>query len=469
MDRIGVETIKLAYQQNLIENGHTDKAAELAAKELYEPILTPMNIHPEGEPAIKDMNIAVMDIGLDLTILDKEIAASGKAFASLMDDMKLRLDAVDQQLLIEEERLKDINILCGDYTEFDKVMTLTDADFEGQFSTEKNTTFMAYASDLKAIDIQIMQVRGNGYEGNAYVYTGDKFLKDIIDTSKQEFINDASIITAYEYSRLTADSNETSYTPEVNFDKEDAECGIVIGAAEHFNTVKVVSDFANVIVKDVLISADDGSTFTSALTEQILINSQDAKYESGAYAYGSGLICFPATKYLKIIFRSNGVTTDKIAFKNIDTTDAANPKETIVSIDSAKRHIVRINNIEARAGKFIKNTTLVTGELITSSVDSIAIFANEYIPEHFPSAIYFKYILNINGVDHEVVPINSQKAGIKIVKTSDYSLADTTIKHIDESIKSASLTVVIDIPNDAETPYLSNVKICFGKGETKSV
>jgi hypothetical protein len=469
MDRVGIEAIKYAYQQDLIENGKMIKATELAAKELYEPIFTTLSIHPEEEPNISDMNIVLTEIGIDISILNKEIATSGQAFAALMGDMKLRLDAVDQQLLAEEERLKDLNILCGNYTEFDNVVTLTEADFEGNFSTEKGTTFLAYTSDLKEIEFQVMQVRGNGYEGNEYVYANNKFLKEIIDTSKREFINDASMITAYEYSRLTADVSETLYPPLLNFDKEEAQCSMVIGALETFNTIKITSDFANVIIKDILVSADDGATFISTITKSIPINNQDAKYESGGYAYGSGIICFPSTKYLKIVFQSNGATTDKIAFKNINTANVENPKENIITIESAKRHIIRINNIEARVGTFSKKTTLATAELINSPIESIAIFANEYVPEHFPSANYFKYILNINGVGYEVIPINSQRAGAKIIKASDYRQADESIKHIDESIKSASLTVVIEAPNEAETPYVSNIKICFGKGETKVV
>jgi hypothetical protein len=469
MDRIGLETIKHAYQQNLIENGKNEKAYELAAKELYEPIFTALSSHPEEEPVTDDMNNALTEIGLDLLILNKEIAASSNAFAALMDDMKLRLDAVEQQLHVEEERLKDLNILCGNFAEFDRVTTLTDADFEGEFSTERGITFMAYTTALKVIDFSVLQVRGNGYEGNKYVYSKSKFLEESIDTSKHEFINDNSMITAYEYSRLTADASEKLVPTVVNFDKEEAECSIVIGATEVFNTIKLTSDFANVVIKDVLVSADDGATFQSTLNKPVQINNPDSKYESGEYAYGSGIICFPSTKYLKIVFRSNGSTTDKIAFKHLDTTDATNPKEKLINIESAKRHAVRINNMEVRSGKFAKKTVLQTAELVTSPVNSISIFANEYVPEHFPAGSYFKYVLNINGIDYEVTPINSQKAGVKIIKTSNYSLIDESIKRVDESIKSASLTVVISAPNEAETPYLSNVKVCFGKGELKGV
>lgn len=469
MDRVGIVAIKNAYQQDLVETGKLDKSKELAKKELYEPVFTARSVHPEEEPDTEDMNTALIEIGLDLAIVNREIANSAKAFDGLMEDMKLRLDAVDQQLHQEEERLKDINILCGNYTEFDRVVTLTEADFEGNFSTDQSTTFMAYATKLEPVTLQVMQVRGNGYEGNGNVYTNGQFLKDTIDTAKQDFLIDSSMITAYEYSRLTADASEKLFPPNVNFDREEAECSILIGAVDYFNTIKVTSDFINVIIKDVLTSADAGVTFTSTLSKEIKINNLDAKYESSAYAYGSGIICFPQTKYLKIVFRSYGTTTDKIAFKNIDTTDAENLKETIVNIESAKRHIVRINNIQARTGTFAKSTTLITNELVSTPIESIALFANEYVPEHFPSANYFKYILNVNGIDYEVTPINSQRDGVKIIKTSDYSSIDSTIKHIDESIKSVSLTVIIAAPNEEETPYVSNIKVCFGKGETKDV
>lgn len=469
MDRVGIDIIKNTYQQDLIENGKTAKAMELAGKELYEPIFTVLRVHPEAEPSINDMNNALVEIGMDMAILNREVAGAGTALDALMNNMKLRLAAVEERLCTEEERLKDINILCGNYNEFARVVALTSDYFEGNFSVENSKTFMAYATGLTPVAIDIMQVRGNGYEGNEYVYTNNKFLKETIDTSKQEFINDTSSITAYEYSRLTANSDEKLYPSAVNFDNEEAECSVTIGSVDYFNTVKVTSDIDSVIIKDVLTLSDDGTTFTSTITKPIQINNRNAVYESGEYAYGSGVICFPATKYLKITFRSNGATTDKIAFKNIDTTDAVNPKETIIVVDSAKRHIVRINDIAARTGTFTTQTVLTTGELVGSPVKNIAIFANEYVPGHFPSANYFKYVLTINGTSHEVTPINSQRSGIKIIKTSDYNQSDPTIKHVDESIKSASLSIVIIAPNKTETPYLSNVKVCFGEEELKGV
>lgn len=469
MDRVGAQSIKYAYQQTLIEEGQTAKAAKLAKKDLYAPVYEACSVHPEEEPIRKDLNSALTDIGIDFLILDKEIAAAGQAYADLMTDMKLRLDAVDQQLLIEEERLKDLNILCSNFTEFDKVVTLTKDNFEGNYSTENGRTFLAYAHSFKDVPLSVVKVAGNGYEGNGYVIANNTFLKDSIDTSKQERMVDGSLITAYEYSRLTADSSEAVYPPAVNFDNEEAQCSIVVKSDEMFNMIKLVSDFSNIAITDVLTSKDNGATFVSTANGPVEINNLDAKYESGAYAYGSGVICFPSTKYLKLVLKSGGSTTDVIAFKNVDTSDASSPRTTTVVLDSARRHVIRINNIQARSGSFATETSMNTNELIDTPVESIAVFANEYVPDHFPQGTYFQYVLNVNGVDYDIVPINSHRNGIKVIRTSDYSAADDYVKHISESIKTASLTVVVNAPNSVETPYLSNVKICYGRVETKSV
>ena len=44
---------------------------------------------------------------------------------------------------------------------------------------------------------------------------------------------------------------------------------------------------------------------------------------------------------------------------------------------------------------------------------------------------------------------------------------DTYAEHIGESIKSASLSIIINTPNSYTTPYVSNVKICYGKAVSK--
>ena len=109
-------------------------------------------------------------------------------------------------------------------------------------------------------------------------------------------------------------------------------------------------------------------------------------------------------------------------------------------------------------------SNLVTKELISKPVESIAIFSNEYIPPHLPQNDYSKYVLTINGKDYDIVPINSQKDGIKIIKLSNYDFNDLSIQRINESIKSAVLTIVLNAYGQKETTFLSNIKVCLGKG-----
>ena len=98
-------------------------------------------------------------------------------------------------------------------------------------------------------------------------------------------------------------------------------------------------------------------------------------------------------------------------------------------------------------------------------------FTSEYIPNHFTDKNYITYYLIVNGVEQEVVPVNSGKDGIKIIKFSetDSSLTlDSWIKTVKETIKSVQIKMAIEIPNDNETPYVGNLKLCMGK-ETGSI
>ena len=107
-------------------------------------------------------------------------------------------------------------------------------------------------------------------------------------------------------------------------------------------------------------------------------------------------------------------------------------------------------------------------ELISEPVESIAIFTSEYVPSHFPdNQDYIQYILTINGIDYNIVPINSNKEGIKVIRSSKLMSLDTYAEHIGESIKSASLSIIINTPDSYTTPYVSNVKICYGKAVSK--
>jgi hypothetical protein len=134
----------------------------------------------------------------------------------------------------------------------------------------------------------------------------------------------------------------------------------------------------------------------------------------------------------------------------------------IVKLQTAKRHTIRINDIAAIKNRYIGRSIMVSRELITEPVTTMALFCNEYIPKHFTNQNCIKYIMTVNGKDYEIAPINSQKNGKKIIRTVQYNLPMDSILYITETIKSAKLTIIISAPNSEETPYISNLKILFG-------
>lgn len=468
MEYVGIQSIKESYSDAMLQMDRVDEAIDLKQKDFATPVFNELSVHPEDEPSIDRINYALADISIDLLALDKEFSAAASLYNSLINSVKTRLDAVDEQLLAEEERIKDMNIICGNYKEFSSVKTLATTDFEGYFSSEGEYTFSTQKLNVNEISPQILQVTGNGYEGNQYVRNTESFEKDSMDTSTRIYMTDQNLVTAYEYSRLTMSEKEKQYPQDANLDSEEAQCGIILFASEAFNTMKLSSDIDTVMIEDILTSGDEGLTFASVLPKAVAMNNMDAKYESGEYAFGSGVLCFPETQYVKLLLKSQGATSDKLAFKSIDTTDAEKPVEKIMTLENTKRHVIRINNISVRSGTYAGAAKMDTGELIKTPVNSIAVFANEYIPPYYSKdSTYIEYVLNVNGVDHKIVPINSDANGTKVIRHAEYSAADDYVVHLNESIKSAKLTVNLYSLDGKSTPYLSNVKICLGKAESK--
>lgn len=467
MAYIGLKTIRDAYIDNLAAHGKMKKAVELSGYGQEEPIFHGYSVHPESEPDVSEINDAFNDIHLDLIALQKEISNSASNYKSLLESAKNRIEKVNTKVLIEEERIKDLNAICGNYNEFKSVVTLKTSDLGGSFLAYDDRTFCCSGS-LKKVGPIVMSVEGNGYEGNAYVRVKDKYAKDSVNTANRDYMIDNSVATAWEYSRLTADRDEEVYPPDVNFDVQEARCSIILASNDRFTSLALSSDMTNMIVEDVLTSHDSGASFKSVMRKKdIYINNMDNKYLNDGYAYGSGVISFPSTQWLKLVFRSGGATSDKLAFDWKDTENSTPDNSVVVvkNLLSAKRHVVRINNIELFSGNFSTESTLVTDELIKNPVKSLAIFANEYIPEQFEKQYYYcQYILTVNGIDYEMVPINSDRNnGYKIIRFSGHSSQDSYAKEIFESIKSAKLTVKMYTEDRAYTPYLSNLKICYGE------
>jgi hypothetical protein len=140
--------------------------------------------------------------------------------------------------------------------------------------------------------------------------------------------------------------------------------------------------------------------------------------------------------------------------------------DTIIKVPTAKRHVIKINDMAAFKNQYKTKNVIKSNQLLTTSTKAIAVFCNEYIPDHFPDKVYVNYILTVNGIDYEIIPINISRDGKKIIKTSEYQLDSDSTIYINEEIKTAYLTIIINTPTVNETPFISNIKILTGGADS---
>lgn len=660
MEYVGIESIKRAYRDILQERGDYELAAKIESKDFLEPVFEGFEIHPEAEMDRYDFNLAAQKIGIDLFAIDSELASAAGNYQNLMDDVLTNLAAVDEIIAMEQERIEDINIILGNFKDFAGVISFRAQDLTGTCSAFDEYTFTVHADTRYNVPLTVDDVAGNGYEGNKYVYNNGYFEQEALDTSNRNNIVDESSYTYYEYSRVTAENRNDSYPADINYDSQEAECSVVLVSNQQFNTVKIQSDFDTIEISQISVS-DDGVNYKETMEAPIQINNSIQRYDSSDYIYGSGVLCFPNSRYAKITFKSYSTTNDTLAFKKLtfdsiyvdsqtifniagfikdylaplcssvrlsnskyyhiypsivmaislgltrghafsygmynffmlaydsdiseqledngrcafndsvsgmkavfelltsgdcktvtDTlirssvddpvpqksdiknvikeilklfffgpetaleyawyyyekydlseyddrsdlvlTETAITKysqffkrydeqhstyandledaESLITMSGAKRHVIRLNDITAFTNRYSTSSYLQTTELLAGNkmVNCVAVFASEYIPPTFPSdaitggyPYYFVYTLTINGIDYEVVPVNSHRSGTKIIRYSGYSVVDDYTVHISEPIKSIVLTVQMHTYDTSYSPYLSNLKVCLGK------
>ena len=356
----------------------------------------------------------------------------------------------------EKERQEDINILCNKYSAFSSIVNLSDSNFTGDL-TFTNGILTAPVNNTNTISYTVSDVNGNGQAGNEYVYANNAFTTDTLDTNNTSNINDDSLTTYYEYQRITM-SNSDNGPSSFNKDSNEAECSIVLTADDYINKIVVNSDRDDLILTKVYIS-NDGVTFTLDTEYDIQINKNQEKYNDQTYIYGSGVIAVPATKYVKVCFKSNGYTDDVLAYEKA-FTDSSSTTTQIVTVTSAKRHLIRINGMTLSQNIYSKGTS-TTAELITDPITYIGLYCNEYVSSGNSISDLVTYSLIVNGTEYTIVPINSQRNGTKIIRTSSQTYQVDSTTYVTESIKSAKLKITVN-GSTSITPFISNMKILVG-------
>ena len=420
MDYVGINAIKQAYAQKLIENGEAAAGTAVYNKDFSEPVFNGIAFHPEAEPVAQTIDNALEEVTIDFLALNKELSHIGGQYSDLIHELDARLSSVKERIETQKNRLHDVNIICGQYTEFDTVIPLTESNLVGGYVYD-NGLISCPRSDKKDISLTVMSVIGNGSESSSTDYLLD---------------NDHT----FEYSRYNSDKKEnTAYV--VNQDNAEAECFIILRGSDYFNAVKI--EAVNAIIINGVQTSEDGINFESMLNSPIYLKDDNRKYTDENYIFSAGTIPFPRTKYVKLHVTSNGISSTS---------------------GGTQKHTIKIGKISANSAKY-KSTTIQTNNLIDSTANSVALFVNEYVPAGFTGEQYLQYILTINGKDHEIVPVNSSSDGTKMIKSSKLPIDDAYVTRINDTIRTVKLKIIMKADGSSATPYIANLKLCVGKGE----
>lgn len=308
-----IHNCKTVYIDNLAIAGDLERAQELTAQDLYSPIMKTRLVHPDEEPDPKSFNETLAEIAVDMEVLNVELSTMGQTFLKLIETTNQRIAKIKSYLQAEKERQQDIAILSNKYSDFSKSISLSAEDFKGDYSHYEKILSAKIVNQTN-IGLKILNVSGNGYEGNKYVYKNNDFVEKTLNTSNRENIVDGLKMPYYEYSRITANNTEKEIFPLVNFDSVEAKATFTIVSEDKkpFSKLIIESPQTSNLITNVEVS-DDGINFKKVAIKSMEINNPDKKYEAVNYIAGSGILCFQTTIYLKVTIESQETTDDVIA------------------------------------------------------------------------------------------------------------------------------------------------------------
>lgn len=338
-----IDYAKRRYIEKLIANGDLISAQKKSKLDLYEPLLEQRLMHPEAEPSLKSYNENLVEIMNDIAILSMELQSSSLDYERLADNIISRLEEVKNKLETQRDLQQDISMLCNAYSCFKNVIPLTDHVASGNASYI-NELFCAKRKSTTAIKPTITNIEGNGYEGNAYVLSGESFLKEKTDTSNRNHLIDDSKLTVYEYSRLLTDhplekantdrtAAPTDSLPAVNYDNIPAKCMITIKTDLPCNKVTILSEQTSGIMINGIYLSNDNISYKNVLSEPVLLSKSQNDYINNNYIDKSGVFCFGNAKYITLSLESTSINNNdsigyiKSVIENKETASSESSSE----------------------------------------------------------------------------------------------------------------------------------------------
>jgi len=445
------------------------RADEIVASKDNEPIFKIKKMHPEDQPKRTDLVQMAADVTVDLTAADYQVMDTANRYTTLIAGTINRMNAVKERILRNKERLEDINFITAAYKGLGESVIITEDVCSGSYLYH-NGIYGSFCpqppSEIKK-KIQILSVEGNGYVGNAHVLVqGDKYLEETDNRGKVEYISDNSPLTIFEYSRICSkDASQNKLNEgsayDVNRDDKDVNCIITMMSSgdSGINMLDIDSAGGTVVIKDVLISGDN-INYHSVLQSEIDLSVD--MYHAANHIAGSGKVCFPTSRYVKLVLSSDYCEPgESLGYSEVDLS-GKKPEIVIRRLKNAVRKVVKIGSLNAYNCEY-NGGNILTGDLAPAEgCKTIAVFANEYIPygiNNPDEAI--KYVLYVNGEEYSVTPINSDKPGIKMISCAESRFEGVNVKFIEEKIKTVQLRVKINSNADI-TPFVGNLKLCIG-------
>lgn len=454
MELKSADSIRSKYLAALASDSkYEDILTELKLKDKRLPISNFKSLNPEEPPDFLKESREMQEILLDIAAVNRSIVEMKDRVDDIISSIDTVTSEVQTILKREEDRIQDVNMICGTGDEYNTVIAVPAGAFgDGtEFEAVDANTIGAKLNARSEIDYEIISIGGNGIEGNRYVFNNNAYEADTDDYSIYDYITDDSDVSFFEYERLVSTDRSEIRDGIINYDNKPCECVITMRAAEKVCRMKLLSETQDIVLRQLEVS-DDGITWRSCINRELKLNSKEDVYTSPFYIYGSGILCFPYSVYVRATVASDATVDDIIRTDKICA--------------HTKRKKIRINNIKLYSSDYEAADVSTNNVLEAGSMDKIALFASEYVPDHFAES-GISYYLIVNGIEYEVVPINTKRTdAISVIKYSEVTDALNTVtgtKIIDETIKSAVLRITIKDFNGGETPYVSNIKLLLAK------
>lgn len=449
---------KKCYTELLIANGDLEEAYKKSLLDTYDPLFEPRVIHPEEIPLIREYNTMIAELANDLSALHYEIEKSGNQLKELSDSITLRLQQVEANLLEEKMVRNHMHMLCNAYENFDD-MIIIDNFKQNQTCSYLNGSYRAGILFSEKVPYDIVEINGNGTAGNAYVLNlKDEFIETSINSYLPQAMRDEDKQTYYDYQRLIIGKSDTYFVPEMYQDNIPARCDILLKASKE---VQNCSIYGNSFLLNGLYFSNNGLSFSNALVNPILLN-QNQQTISNSF------LTFPSGNYLKLSIESVGSTQEQIGFIGYEKDKASNSTtgtQRLFKLTSGKRQLIRINELSLENYGYMEKSYFKTSNLLPYPVQAVAFYADIYYPEHATDkSEYVQFQLFINNVPFDVLPINSNENGTKIIATSVFDLGEKySGKYINEPIVDVKFNMTFNCKIETESAIVKNIRLLIGE------